>query len=694
MSTVAAGRYRRWVTPEPPVDPRTSALLKSFFLRQYREHAGPDAGATSLEQSIPEIAQLVAHRRMATVRLGSALAHAVANALSFDHDLSSWAQSVIRLPAATEVNVHALGRLLRTRPEGDRNSDDGLLALERFLMLLRAEEPIAELEQLMELCLCGMAILPGGENRRELFNWTLTTAIPWSLSNEEPVPGLPLSPRPEWKKRTSNGRIGDLNWGVAARNVYNDLHGDWYFDRWLWPELWQAVRSKRRRPIVEGFGSAPRWSIPVRVSKADGSVRPAVLLHPNDRMVFQALVDAVAGSLAAGAQTWAFGWQPRRTGPRKPGRYERRDVAWMDYLGHLKTGAEKFSYALRVDVREFFASISLDILGEMLSEACAPAEAEIVAELVAFLRSWQAKSIQPGIPQRCFASSVLANFYLRPVDDYLSRLGQDVFVTRWMDDVWVFGTSASRLERVLDEVRDRLIAIGLFCNQSKTRIFERDGFDGELLGLRPQMPKLQDLVRHIVSKPHAAPRPLIRHACSEIKNQRSFKVLRLVEPKLWDLRQGSDHLAGALQLSPDGPALAGWFLSRLKDRSPLVQWSLGHFGRIFLDRTSEVGPSFLQTVADRERDPVLRATLATTVGGASASSSVREALIDVAELSDEPLVVRAAALGALSGSWTARDKVVELLEQFDDLTDLALLIRGGWIGEVGSPSMPVGKDFY
>src|SRR5437660_1114319 len=77
-----------------------------------------------------------------------------------------------------------------------------------------------------------------------------------------------------------------------------------------------------------------------------------------------------------------------------------------------------------------FSSIPLDPLCEQIDSK--GGHNAITGRLIDMLQSWGRIAGRSGLPQRCNASSVLANMYLRPLDDALRHFGRQSEPIEWL----------------------------------------------------------------------------------------------------------------------------------------------------------------------------------------------------------------------------------------------------------------------
>ncbi len=678
--------YSRWRVPDSAIPDVAAVALGALFAQLYRQHWGPAQGTEDIVSTYPTLMELAQSAEGAAKRLGSVLASAAIPSLEDDVAACTWARRALDMANAFDVPVRALRRHLGNAPEGTRTSGDGILSIEAFSRLACSDgAPEGHLRTILDLSLNGTAVLPGTRGQRELWNWLLTTALPWALSpQQESAPKFDaqalLEARQAPRRPAKFERLfSSANWDRSASNVRTDFYGDWYNDRWTWPELSLLASEPYVRSTIASFIGAPHWSIPVRVPKSGGGFRPGVLLGPRDRLLYQVLVDSLVDVTSQGLKAWAFGW---KAAPRSAHRmYARRDEQWEQYVAALKAASAKYEFALHVDIHQYFASIPLDALLGKLAEGGSGRHHEALEALRQFLQSWQGLSSQSGLPQRCLGSSVLADFYLRTIDEYLDALGADktCAAVRWMDDIWVFSSNAGTLQRVQVELRDRLSADGLFENRKKSTVCSPHEVLSRLAAVHVEEPEghekaLANTVQRVVRAPADASRTLIRFVCKGIKDGGNDELLQSMLSLWWELQQGSDYIAVAGESSSGRARLVDEFLRRLMDPNPLFEWVLGNYARMFSGVQRRVESGLVDIVQDRARGSALRAL------GASALASpggIRhaDALADLAGSVDDALVARSVALTLHGFGGKYHEVAKETLRGFEELSVLEAYIE-------------------
>ena len=276
-----------------------------------------------------------------------------------------------------------------------------------------------------------------------------------------------------------------LDFSLASANVTTELFGDWYRDPWGWPEIaWLATSDGVPHLVRRLNASDVRRSSRIDVAKENFGTRPAVVLDAADRVVYQALVFLHSVKMGSDLSPFVHGWRLSRKSAVRG--------KWMDngeeherFRSQLSALSGHYDALLKTDIVSCFSSISVERVRDVLFESLGSGAP--VGRLVSMLEAWQAIPSRSGLPQRSSASAALANFFLRPIDEVLVRHGKargvgaltfkDGTALRWMDDVWFFSNSTSKLREAQVRLQDALRSLGLEMNHSKTEVLE--GADAE-----------------------------------------------------------------------------------------------------------------------------------------------------------------------------------------------------------------------
>lgn len=489
-----------------------------------------------------------------------------------------------------------------------------------------------------------------------------------------------------------------LDFKRALANVRRDILGDWYRDPWGWPELAFAVESAPELLVSRLNAKGCHRALTIDVIKENFVIRPAVVLDPLDRLCYQALVDTVSKSLIGSLPGWAYGWRLPRKEP-EPGNYMSNSKEWEFYRNRLRYLATASSYGLTSDIVSFFASVSIPLLMEDVQTVAG--RNGVVARLEDFLLGVQTIPGRPGLPQRCWASSVLAQFFLGAIDVFLDRKASDSglfaarspLVVRWMDDIWVFGESAMDLRMVQLELQDVLARRSLRMNAGKTTVLEGDDLTREAMEIEHSAvdsalddlvrdPKpLEEMIEGLLERPSLASRTSLRFATSRMRIHKKFgKVGQFVDAAM-NLPQACDHLARLFRESGDWAALAGWYVEKAKTVGSKLTWPMYHLGTMF--PTTEAGPpDLVQFWAEglaSGRLPILQVPLAAQRLAAWNPEVARQSIQAASRNSsyDHPFAMRALAFAGRAVDLPATEGK-QLLRQFGELdVSLQMLAEQG-----------------
>jgi hypothetical protein len=125
---------------------------------------------------------------------------------------------------------------------------------------------------------------------------------------------------------------------------------------------------------------------------------------------------------------------------------------WSELQKALKEHAkdEELEYVVKVDVANFFGSLNLHELINVLSDSGYPKP--LNSRLEALLTSFTGDRSSRGILQGVYPSDLFGNFYLAPLDTVLDEHG--VPSARYVDDIYVFVKSMKAADRLLRERAD------------------------------------------------------------------------------------------------------------------------------------------------------------------------------------------------------------------------------------------------
>jgi hypothetical protein len=394
--------------------------------------------------------------------------------------------------------------------------------------------------------------------------------------------------------------LNTLDIPVAWANCRKDVYGDWYRDPWDWPELnWAATQGIDH--LVQRLNSAATGRAALLdVAKENFILRPAVVLDPVDRLAYEALVDHISPQVVGNMPEWVFGWRLDRDEPT-PGKYADRSREWTTYLTYLQLLAERYQCALQTDIVSFFASVQLDQLADRIQQLAG--DNDVTGRLIGMLQQWGRIAGRTGLPQRCNASSILANMYLRPIDDVIREfganrkarelIGSDVSALRWMDDVMIFADDPGHLRHAQMEMQSVLHGLGMHISPSKTMLLQGDelvdaaheiehsAVDQALSELPPETRPLVDLLSELVADPEMASATSIRFATVRMRAHELFDQVRDLVDVCPRMPHGSPFLGRLFRDSSWWQQLDGWYRDYERSEWGSIDWSVAQFGTMF-----------------------------------------------------------------------------------------------------------------
>ena len=484
----------------------------------------------------------------------------------------------------------------------------------------------------------------------------------------------------------------------AVSNLRVEMTGDWYRDPWGWPEyeflldgnlgwLTERVKARELKRVVK-----------IDVPKENFGIRPAVVIEPLDRLLYQSLVDSISEQLIADLAPWVHGWRLPRSSPAAQ-IYSPNDTEWSLYRRHLKAGALFCDCGLKTDIVSCFASIPVGRVCEDITRKAG--DNDVTARLIRMLQGFDSIQGRAGLAQRSTASSVLANMYMERfryvLNDHAER-EESVFqatagvqpVLRWMDDIWMFGDDEAQLRSLQVDLQGATREAGLELNLGKTKLLaeeslweavshlEHSAVDAAIDIDPPDITPLEALLDEIIESPENADRTSIRFAMTRMRRQQlRTRLDKLVEvtPRM---PHGADHIARAFRDFEIWRTHRDWFLEYVHSSWSKISWSVAQLGTMFPSQTQpsdNVKSKFAEFVLDRRDFPLM--ALAVQRMASWDPAMARDLLHEVVKVADHPQERRIIALAAVAAGEES-DFVRRVLGEYEEnrLTLATLEARG------------------
>ena len=296
-----------------------------------------------------------------------------------------------------------------------------------------------------------------------------------------------------------------IDWKLALQRIVQDLRTDFIYAPHLamifhgaGDALVQQVTSQLKAgqysPGLPVTIEVPK-SFRIRVASTQPRLgpnysRPGSILLPSDRLFYQALADQAAPIVQAKTD-WTRSFSHQLAPSDSPAMFLPTRTCWNALQKALGKHAEneQIKYVLKVDVANFFGSLNLHTLINVLTDA--GYEKGLAARLEATLLSYTGARSSRGILQGMYPSDLFGNYYLAPIDRFLDEYG--VPSARYVDDLYLFVESVEAADHLLRQLIPNLRTYDLVLNEAKSVVMWK-------LALKTEEPDLEALFDAAVSE--------------------------------------------------------------------------------------------------------------------------------------------------------------------------------------------------
>jgi hypothetical protein len=465
-----------------------------------------------------------------------------------------------------------------------------------------------------------------------------------------------------------------LDFAQASENVLSDAKGDWFKDPWGLPEIaWLSRSGQHVLNATLIMRDLAVYGTPADVPKSAYTHRPATILDPLGRLVYQAIVDAASAQLTSNLPSWTYGWRVP-AGSNIPGEYEYNNHQWRKYVRRTRWEAETNPNALSTDVHDFFSSIKTDDAIPSLFKD--PSHAQYLVRLV---NTWNEQTGRRGLPQRSLASAVIANGFLAEVDAVVDRelhpssrpVEGSLSAVRWMDDFWIFSLPSLDIENT---VREAIDTLGLSVNEDKTmwRGGERlnDAVDAldftyELSALESDHPDPEPLLesaRYLLDGPSLGRTQVTFLAKTALRHNLS-EIFDLFAEHMDKLLAGIDQVCRAFREVGRSNELEDWFVLTL--RSSASPWIRSSSFELLPKSHGGVNSkvlSVIDEVAERDHEYMVISAALSYLSDHNPSRAI-EIIRTRANSCDNPALCRSLALAGARATMERRE-ITRILDLF------------------------------
>jgi hypothetical protein len=302
--------------------------------------------------------------------------------------------------------------------------------------------------------------------------------------------------------------LSKIDWNLALNRINHDLRTDFIYAPHLGfiytkagDELINQVKTDLKAgqysPGVPMTIEVPK-SFRIRVavsSKRLGPAysRPGSILLPHDRLFYQALADQAAPIIDAKTDH-SRSFSHQLAAADSPSMFLPTRTCWSGLqkaLAHAAKG-KKIRYVMKIDVANFFGSLNLHTLINVLSDSGYPKP--LWSRLEAILTSYTGERSSRGILQGVYPSDLFGNYYLAPIDRFLKEY--DVPSARYVDDIYIFIENVEAADQLLRQLIPLFRNYDLVLNEAKCAITPK----GNLKTEEPDLEALFDAAVEEISE--------------------------------------------------------------------------------------------------------------------------------------------------------------------------------------------------
>lgn len=259
--------------------------------------------------------------------------------------------------------------------------------------------------------------------------------------------------------------VGEIDWAKASQNIIVDNRSDFI----LAPHFDIIFREKSAELIQQlsatlGAGTyEPQLPIYMSVPKQGILSRPGSILLPQDRLLYQGLIEDILPQMEAQMdRARTFSHVPSGDGERL---FSSSFDAWSAFQKRVEQICGQCNFVLQCDVANFFDTLPQHpLINALEGSGC---RAETVRLLERVLTSFR-QSVSQGIIQGIFPSDVLGNFYLTDIDGLCALKGLPS--ARYVDDIYIGFSNELDAKIFLNTLIEKLRKVGLNLNSTKTKI--------------------------------------------------------------------------------------------------------------------------------------------------------------------------------------------------------------------------------
>ena len=260
-----------------------------------------------------------------------------------------------------------------------------------------------------------------------------------------------------------------LDLGLAWRRVKKDQYND------IIPDILELrdVDYDKTTTIDKIKGDLDRGYRPSDLLKIDMpkkryTLRPGSNMIPEDRIVYQAVVDFISSEVEEPPADCVFSYRLNRDRQSNT-MFKFWRPLWLEMRRKMRdVYANGYRCLLRTDIAAYFEHIDHRILRANVLDGQVK-EKQILDLLGTLLKKWAVSDVKHiGIPQGCDASSFIGSLYLINLDKIMKREGLKYF--RYSDEIYILTKDEREARKAIQSIIHELRMFHLNLQDAKTDI--------------------------------------------------------------------------------------------------------------------------------------------------------------------------------------------------------------------------------
>ena len=229
--------------------------------------------------------------------------------------------------------------------------------------------------------------------------------------------------------------------------------------------------DKLRDKLESGY--EPSNLLQIDVPKKGYAPRPGSNLIPEDRIVYQAIVDYISSRVEEPPPDVCFSYRLKRKADSGL-MFQFWRPWWLKWRRKMReVYANGYRCLLKTDIAAYYEQIDHDIFVRHVLNGKVK-EGEVIYLLRKLLSKWAISDIKHiGIPQGCDASTYIGNVYLTDLDKNMIRqgiIGQGFKYFRWNDEIYALTKDKREARKAMQVITHQLRKLHLNIQETKTDI--------------------------------------------------------------------------------------------------------------------------------------------------------------------------------------------------------------------------------